>query len=99
MEDWKRQHQFKPYAGSNTEVAANYVNRMDLNLVRRMVATQPGPQEIAFYVCNAPGPEGASQHEIDEAISIGLADQKKVACVANGGFDSKEKRVPDNGML
>jgi mono/diheme cytochrome c family protein len=55
---------------------------MDLNLVRRMVATQSGPQRIAFYVCNTPGPETASQREVDEVIHTGLSDQKQVACVA-----------------
>ncbi len=82
FEDWKRQHQFKPYAGSNTEVAANYINKMDLNLVRRMVATQTGPNTIAFYVCNHPGPEGSTQTEIDQVIETGLKDEKRVACVA-----------------
>lgn len=82
LDDWKRQHAFKPYDNGNTEVAAVYINRMDLNLVRRMNATQTAPDNIAFVVCNHPGPEGASQREVDEVIDIGLADQKRVACVA-----------------
>lgn len=81
FEDWKRQHQFKPYS-NNPEVAANFINKMDLNLVRRMVATQAAPDNIAFYVCNHPGPEGASQAEIDQVLSTGMTDGNRVACVA-----------------
>jgi len=82
LEDWKRQNKFAPYAEGNAQVAANYINKMDLNLVRRMTATQAGPQNIAFYVCNHPGPEGQSQEEVDEVMAIALSDQKQVACVA-----------------
>ena len=83
FDDWKRQHLFKPYGTINGEVAANYINKMDLNLVRRMVATQSGPNDIAFYVCNHPGPErGDSQSEVDAVLDTGLADEKRVACVA-----------------
>lgn len=82
LDDWKRQHAFKPYDSGNTEVSAVYINRMDLNLVRRMYATQTAADNIAFVVCNHPGPEGSSQREVDAVIDIGLADQKRVACVA-----------------
>ena len=82
LEDWKRQHAFKPYDSGNAEVSAVYINRMDLNLVRRMYATQTAADNIAFVVCNHPGPEGSSQREVDQVIDIGLADQKRVACVA-----------------
>lgn len=110
LDDWKRQHQFSPYAGTNTEVAANYINRMDLNLVRRMVATQTGPTDIAFVVCNAPGPDGTGQAEVDAVLDIGLADQKRVACVAmewsptpgaNGGlpFTKFFTFAPDGTLL
>jgi len=54
---------------------------MDLNLVRRMYATQAG-NSVAFYVCNHPGPVSASQNEVDQVLDIGLSDQKRVACVA-----------------
>lgn len=81
FDDWKRQQGFAPYAGSNTEVKAIYINKMDLNLVRHMTATQSGPQKIAFQVCNNPGPEGSSQKEIDDVTASGLAGEKKVACV------------------
>lgn len=82
FEDWKRGNKFAPYAGTNTEVQATYINQRDLNLVRRMVATKLDDQHIAFYVCNHPGPEGTSQREIDEVLAVALADQKRVACVA-----------------
>jgi hypothetical protein len=82
LDDWKRQHKFKPYDSGNTEVSATFINRMDLNLVRRMYATRTAPDDIAFVVCNHPGPEGASQAEVDSVIDFGLADQKRVACVA-----------------
>ncbi len=82
LDDWKRANKFKPYDSGNTEVAAVYINRMDLNLVRRMYATQTSPTHIAFVVCNHPGPDGSTQREVDEVVDIGLSDQKRVACVA-----------------
>ena len=82
LDDWKRTNKLKPYDSGNTEVSADYINRMDLNLVRRMYATKAADDRIAFVVCNHPGPDGASQAEVDEVIEVGLADQKRVACVA-----------------
>ena len=82
LDDWKRARQFKPYDAGNTEVAANYINKMDLNLVRRMTATQTSATAIAFYVCNHPGPDGQSQAEVDRVLGDGLANSKMVACVA-----------------
>jgi hypothetical protein len=82
LDDWKRQHQLAPYLGSNREVKATYINKMDLNLVRRMTATQSSADNIAFYVCNNPGPEGTSQREIDEVMRTALAGEREVACVA-----------------
>jgi mono/diheme cytochrome c family protein len=82
FDDWKRAKQFTPYNRGNAEVSATYVNRMDLNLVRRMTASRIGPDDIAFYVCNHPGPRGTSQAEVDDVIGSGLANQKQVACVA-----------------
>ena len=43
-------------SASAHDVAADYINQRDLNLVRRMVATRSASGGIAFYVCNAPGP-------------------------------------------
>lgn len=82
FDDWKRQHRFKPYNGANSEVSANYINQRDLNLVRRMVATQSAPDNIAFYVCNHPGPDKANQAEVDERLSVGLGEKNQIACVA-----------------
>ena len=82
LDDWKRKHQLQPYAAGNSEFKATYINQMDLNLVRRMSATQSSPDNIAFYVCNNPGPEGRSQREIDEVIGIALGGEREVACVA-----------------
>lgn len=85
LDDWKRRHHFAPYVAGNTEVAATYINQRDLNLVRRMTATQTAPDSIAFVVCNNPGPEGRTgrtQAEVDQVIDFGLADERKVACVA-----------------
>lgn len=81
LDDWKRQHKLSPFTSGNTEWSAVYINRMDLNLVRRMYATK-SDNSIAFYVCNHPGPVSDSQTEVDQVISIGLADEKRVACVA-----------------
>lgn len=82
LDDWKRKHQLQPYATTNTEVKATYINLMDLNLVRRMTATQSPSGSVAFYVCNNPGPEGTSQREINDVIAIGLGGEREVACVA-----------------
>lgn len=82
FDDWKRKHHFAPYTSGNTETAANYINRWDLNLVRRMVATSTSSDALAFYVCNHPGPDGTSQKEIDQVLDTGLQDENRVACVA-----------------
>ncbi len=82
LEDWKRQRGFRPYASGTAEVSALYINRMDLGLVRSMTATQKAADDIAFVVCNNPGPEGSSQAEIDATVDTALANQKLVACVA-----------------
>ena len=82
FDDWKRARKFSPYTAGNTEVSAVYINKMDLNLVRRMTATQTGPNDISFFVCNNPGPEGSSQREIDSTVDTAQAGEKLVACVA-----------------
>ncbi len=78
FDDWKRKNGF----GGTADVAADYVNERDLNLVRRMVGTRSASGTIAFYVCNNPGPDGRTQQEIDDVIADALATQKRVACVA-----------------
>lgn len=82
FDDWKKQHRFAPYGAGNAETAATYINERDLRLVRRMVATSTASNNIAFYVCNNPGPDGSSQAEVDEGIRIGLVQERRVACVA-----------------
>jgi hypothetical protein len=82
FDDWKKHHQFAPYANGNSEVAATYINQRDLNLVRRMFATRVSDTQVAFYVCNNPGPETRSQAEVDDVIRFGLANERRVACVA-----------------
>jgi mono/diheme cytochrome c family protein len=110
FEDWRRARKFQPYETANGEVSANYINKMDLNLVRRMVGTQAGSNEIAFYVCNHPGPGGSSQAEVDSVLATGLADEKRVACVAmewsvtsgvngNQPFTKFLTFAPDGGLL
>jgi len=76
--DWKTKNGF----GLGADVTANFINQRDLNLLRRMVATRSASGGIAFYVCNAPGPDGKSQTEIDRVIEEGMDDKNKVACVA-----------------
>ena len=82
LDDWKRQHHFAPYGAGNVEVSATYINQRDLNLARRMRATQSGPNDVAFVVCNSPGAQTRKQAEIDQVIDTALADEKVVACVA-----------------
>ncbi len=82
LDDWKRQHALSPYNQGNTEVSATYINRRDLNLVRKMVATQSAPNKIAFVVCNHPGPETDNPREIDAVVDTAMANEKLVACVA-----------------
>jgi len=76
--DWKTKNGF----GNGTDVSADFVNQRDLNLVRRMVATRSSSGGIAFYVCNAPGPDGQSQTEIDRVLEEAIDDKNQVACVA-----------------
>ncbi|MBX3603700.1 MAG: hypothetical protein KF788_00435 [Piscinibacter sp.] len=110
LDDWERQHQFKPHNGSNVEVSAKYINQMDLNLVRFMRATQTAPDNIAFVVCNHPGPDGQTQEEVDEVMATALAAEREVACVAmewsttpgvNGGqpFTKFLTFAPDGSLL
>ncbi len=82
LADWERKNQFAPHAAGNTEVEAKYINKMDLNLVRFMRATKIADDNIAFVVCNHPGPEGQSQAEVDEVVRVALDGEKQVACVA-----------------
>lgn len=89
LEQWKRDHHFQPYGSAQDyeEVSATYINQRDLNLVRRMVANKKrsgtgNGTELAFYVCNHPGPVGLTQREADLVIDTGLTGDKRVACVA-----------------
>jgi hypothetical protein len=82
LSDWERQHGFMPHGNGATEVSAKYINKMDLNLIRFMRATQSAPDNIAFVVCNHPGPEGRSQAEVDEIMDAALDGEREVACVA-----------------
>lgn len=82
LDDWKRLNHLTPYNNGNTEVAATYINKMDLNLVRRMVATRNAADSIAFVVCNNPGPDGQTQAEVDEVMSFAFQFEREVACVA-----------------
>lgn len=110
LDDWERQHKFKPYDEGNREVSAKYINQMDLNLVRFMRATRTAPDNIAFVVCNHPGPEHGTQAEVDDAIAKGLNGEREVACVAmewsttpgvNGGrpFTKFLTFAPDGSLL
>jgi hypothetical protein len=82
LEDWERRNKFAPHDDGNVEVSAQYINKMDLNLVRFMRATRIAPDNIAFVVCNHPGPEGQSQAEVDEVMRIAFDNERRVACVA-----------------
>ncbi len=82
LADWERQHGFMPYGNGATEVSAKYINKMDLNLIRFMRANQTAADQIAFVVCNHPGPEGQTQAEVDEIIGKALGGEREVACVA-----------------
>ena len=110
MDDWKRANQLPPYAGSSPTASADYINKMDLNLVRRMSATRVAPDRIAFLVCNHPGPEGSGQTEINQVIDTALANERMVACVGmewsttpgvNGGlpFTKFVTFGPDGALL
>lgn len=110
FDDWKRAMHFGPAANGNPQVSATYINKMDLNLVRRMTATQTDANHIAFYVCNHPGPLTQDQADVDAVLDVALADTKQVACVAmehtpsgtvNGGAPITKFLVfgPDGGLL
>ena len=78
FDDWQRSNGF----GSAADVHADYINQHDLNLVRRMTATRNARGGIAFYVCNAPGPDEQSQKEIDQVLHDAIDSKNLVACVA-----------------
>ncbi|MDM0110793.1 hypothetical protein QTI66_01460 [Variovorax sp. J22R133] len=81
MEEWKREQELPPYKSAGRQASATYINKMDLNLVRRMTATEKAPDNIAFLVCNAPGPDGQSQKEVDDVLAHALDGERLVACV------------------
>lgn len=82
FDEWKRIRKLAPYNGTNTELQATYVNKVDLNLIRDMHAVNNGPNDFAFYVCNHPGPSTDSQADTDAAIAAARAGRNRVACVA-----------------
>jgi hypothetical protein len=82
LDDWKRARKLSPYTAGNQEVSVIYINKMDLNLVRRMAATSTVAEGSSFVVCNNPGPEGTSQVEINDVVDTALRGEKLVACVA-----------------
>ena len=104
--DWKTLNGF----GTPADVSANFVNQRDLNLLRRMVATRTPAGGVAFYVCNAPGPDTKAQNEIDQVMKDALEGKNLVACVAmeystvtgaNGGqpFTKFFTFAPDGSLL
>jgi hypothetical protein len=82
FDEWKRIRKLAPYNGSNQELTALYLNRVDLNLVRDMHGVRNAADDFAFYVCNHPGPATESQADVDVAISTARAGRNRVACVA-----------------
>ena len=81
MDEWKREQQLPPYQSAATQASADYINKMDLNLVRRMSATAKSRDNIAFLVCNHPGPDGQTQREVDQVLDTALSGERMVACV------------------
>ncbi len=82
FDDWKQTNAMGPFAGSNVQLSATFVNKVDLNLVRRMEGTRVSANRIAYVVCNHPGPLTESQADIDAAIASALSGKNLVACVA-----------------
>jgi hypothetical protein len=80
FDDWKKARGFG--ADGSGSAKALYINQMDLNLVRRMEAVEQAANDIAFYVCNAPGPDTQTQAETNERIDTALRGERLVACVA-----------------
>lgn len=81
LDDWLRRNRLSPYVNGNTEFTADYINKMDLNLVRRMTGTKLADDHLAFSVCNHPGPDGQTQREVDAAMETAFAGERRVACV------------------
>lgn len=113
MADWQRHHRLPPYddgVPTTDKASADYINRMDLNLVRRMTAVRRSADQIAFLVCNHPGPDGSRQAEVDSVLDQARQGLKQVACVgmewtatpgANGDrpFTKFVTFGPDGGLL
>ena len=56
LDDWRRQHKLAPYDAGNAQVAATYINRMDLNLVRRMTRPRRRPTTSRSTSATIPAP-------------------------------------------
>jgi hypothetical protein len=89
FDDWKRSEKMAPnLAFGGVEHTADYVNRVDLNLMRRHHLVSYGVGQTAGYVCNHLGPAvarvglDALQPDVDAAVLAALAGNNLVACVA-----------------
>lgn len=72
-----------PYARNGKhDVAATYINRVDLNLTRVHHSISYGSNAVAAYVCNFLGPAADTQFEVDKAINNAVNGRNLVACVA-----------------
>jgi hypothetical protein len=104
LNQWKATYNLFPFSGGNPnnlpasdghEVRIQYVNRSDLNLVRDMQAVKLSNGDLAYNVCNYPGPQdvnnplgapkeiGAEQQaDIDLAIENARRSIGMIVCVA-----------------
>ncbi|MBP9903651.1 MAG: hypothetical protein KBH45_19515, partial [Verrucomicrobia bacterium] len=83
FDDWKRHTGMDPYARNGKhDVAATYINRVDLNLTRVHHSISYGSNAVAAYVCNFLGPAADTQFEVDKAINNAVNGRNLVACVA-----------------
>jgi hypothetical protein len=93
FEDWKRQHELAPYNNGAPEEVTFFINKADLNLARDMHGRRVGPDHLAYYVCNYPGPLAQAngipvligdetQSDIDRSIEQAVQGNGLVACVA-----------------
>jgi hypothetical protein len=124
LAQWKSKFNLSPYSNTNPanplatgtqEVHIFYINKADLNFVRDMQAVKLANGDIAYNVCNYPGPQDVNnplgapkeigtekQADIDLAIENARRSIGMVACVAmdsSAGFTKFYTFSPTGHLL
>jgi hypothetical protein len=91
FEQWKQDVKIDKYAPPGQTDVAHFINLVDLNLTRNHHLVSYGPDQLAGYVCNHPGPAQIAldpsglfptQPEVDGLIKNIASKSSLIACVA-----------------